>query len=238
MAGLTRQQIRTQVRADLDQIDSANSKLLDSELNEYIDQAVNYSAIQIEYPRDQIQVQVESNVRAYTLPSDAVLIRLAYFGDVNTKNDIVPLQIISEETLRELYPSWLDETTTNNNRPLYLIVLDRNTVAIHPKPNTVHGAAGKNLILEYIYSPASLSSDSSIPDLPVPFHSLLHFYAAHLAYVRLNNSDMSIKLFQVYQAKIKELKTAVTKETTEGLFFQFGYDLGLDNDGPSLTLNT
>lgn len=237
MAGLTRQQVRVQTRADLDQTDAANSRISDTELNEYIDQAVNYSGIQIEYPRDQVQVQVENNVRAYTLLTDNVIIRLAYFGDVNTKNDIAPLQIISEETLRELYPSWLDDTTVNNNRPQYLIVLDRNTVAIHPKPNVAQSAIGKMLILEYIYNPASLATDASIPDLPVPFHNLLHFYAAHLAYIRLNNSDLSLKLFAIYQAKIKELKSSVTKETTEGMFFQFGYDPGYDSDGPQLNFN-
>lgn len=230
MAGLTRQQIRTQVRALIDQTDTGNTKFTDTELNEYIGEAVNYAAVQIEYPRDFIEVQVEQNVGDYTLLTDALIVRTAYFGNKSTANDIGPLQIISEEQLTALFPAWLDESGTNTGRPTYLIVKDRNTVSIFPKPNATQSATGKKLILDYIYNPAALNSDSDIPDLPVPFHNILQFYAGHLAYIRLTNSDMSIKLMNIFAAKVKELKVSVSKETVEGMFFGWAYDPGIDNE--------
>lgn len=230
MAGLTRQQLRTQLRVLIDQPDPANSKFTDAQLNEYIDEAVNYTAVQIEYPRDFVEVQAESNVGAYTLLTDTLIIRTAYFGNKSSGNDVRPLTVISEETLKEMYPSWLDESGNNNSRPQFLILLDRRTIFVYPKPDVTNSATGKKIILDYIFNPASLSSESDIPDLPLPYHSVLQFYAGHLAHLRLNNADMSIKLLGMYDKKIKELKSSVVKETSEGMSFQFGWDPGLDDE--------
>lgn len=230
MSGLTRNQIRTQIRALIDQPDSSNSRFTDDQLNEYIDEAVNYTAVFIEYPRDFIEIQVEQNIGAYTLLTDTLVVRTAYFGDKTISGDLRPLTIISEETLKELYPSWYETNSNTNSRPQYLILMDRNTIYVHPKPDANNSAAGKKIVLDYIYNPAALSDDSSIPDLPVPYHGILQLYAGHLAYLRLNNADLSAKLLQMYRDKIKELKSTVTKETSEGLAFQFGYDPGLDDE--------
>lgn len=225
----TRQQIRAQVRAILDQPTEATSNFTDAVLNEFINQSIRFTGPLIEYPRDFVNTQVDENVGAYTLPSDCLIIRTAYFGNPATGNDVRPLRIVSEETLRAIVPSWMDSSSASNGRPNYLIEMDRMTVFIYPKPIAAESTAGKMLTLDYVYVPAALSSDADEPDLPVPYHDLLQFYVAHLCYMKLNDLKNSVPMFQQFTAKIKALEPAVTKETKEGLAFQWGEQYGVES---------
>lgn len=217
-------QLRSKVLALLRE-DSTNAHFTDPQLNGFLNEGVEFSAVFIEYPRDLVGVTVENDIGSYANPGDNLLLRTAYFGKAG---DVRPVKIISEETLREIYPGWLDpDTSKDADRPQFLIQLDRKTIHIYPRPNAV--AAGQTLYLNYNYVPASMVNDSDVPDLPTPYHNLIPFYALHLCYWGLQNAPLAKEAFTEFMDKVQKLKSAVTKESKENLGFSWGYD-GLDVD--------
>lgn len=203
-------------------------------INGYVNEAMEFAAVFIEYPRDLVSVVTELNVGSYSNPTDNLLIRTVYFGDPNTAGDIRPVKFVTEETLREIYPSWLDNTSDSQaDRPQYAIQLDRNTVNIFPRPNSV--AAGKKLWLNYNYVPAALVNDSDIPDLPLPYHTLLPIYAVHLCYIALQQVNTAETLFKDFMGKVQQLKSAVSKESKENLSFSWGSDVNVDVSSGGIT---
>jgi len=219
----TLQQIRSQTRVLISETDEANSHFSNSELNSFTNQAINFLTTLIEYPRDIVEIQVEDGVGIYSLLSDTLIIRTAYFGDVNVKDDIKPLKVLTEETLKELFPTWLDETTDTRGRPRYLILLNRKQIFIYPRPDTAESASGKKVILGYIFRPTDLSADGDTPDLPTPYHTLLQFYAAHMCYAgKLQRIDISNNMFTIFTTKVQALKPTMIKEAQELLRFQWG----------------
>ena len=195
-------------------------------INGFLNEGCEFSAVFIEYPRDLVSVTTTSNVGSYANPVDNLLLRTAYFGDTTIPGDVKPIKIVSEETLKEYYPSWLDQSTAGTaSRPTYLIQLDRNTVHIFPRPNV----SGKSLILNYNYNPTPMVNDSDIPDLPIAYHDLIPLYALHLAYYALQNRELSAQFYKDFMEKVTRLKSAVTKESKENLSFQWGTDIDVGN---------
>lgn len=187
----------------------------------FLNEGCEFSAVFIEYPRDLVSITTQNNVGSYANPVDNLVLRTAYFGDPTLPGDVRPIKIISEETLKEYYPSWLDQSTAGTaSRPVYLIQKDRLTVHIFPRPNV----DGKLLILNYNYNPAPMVNDSDVPDLPIPYHDLLPLYAIHLAYYALQNSALSAQMYKDFMEKVMRLKSAVTKESKEQLSMSWGTD--------------
>lgn len=222
--------IRTQLRTLMNETDANNSHFTNTELDEYINQAQTFLAAFIEYPRQFWTQQVTDGTADYLLPSDMVCIITAYFGDTSTAGDIRPLSVISEETLKSLHPDWLDATTSSKGRPRFLIVKTRTTITLYPRPDTDESASGKKIHLNYVYRPASMSSDSDSPTLPLPYHDLLQFYAAHLAYLRLQIEAMAGKMLGIFSEKVKAIQQEVTRETKQGQRWQWAYPVDLEGD--------
>lgn len=218
----TRSDIRTQCRALLNEADSSNTHFTDAQINEYIDEAIMFMATMIEYPRkfDSGTQAVDGTAR-YSLPTDNLVIISVYFGDTNTQNDIRPLQIVTEETLKSMYPNWLDATSSSKGRPQFAVVVDRSTCLIHPRPDSSNSASGKKVLFDYVYTPATLTSDSSSPDLPTPFHNLIQLYVAYLAYLKLNQQDQAIASLKLLSEQIKVIRSTVVKETRESLGWEW-----------------
>lgn len=197
-------------------------------LNGFINEGMEFSAVFIEYPRVLDSVVTQANVGSYANPSDNLLIRTAYFGDPNTAGDMKPVEFVTEETLKSMFPSWLDNTATSQaDRPQFIIQLDRKTLSIFPRPNAI--GAGKKLWINYNYVPAPLVNDSDVPDLPLPYHNILPLYALHLCYIALQNVPIAKEMYTEFMDKVMKLKSAVTKESKENLSFSWGYD-GMDVD--------
>lgn len=230
----TLQQIRDQILNKLRQTSSAGFFTDQTVLNGYINEAVEWTAVFIEYQRDLVFVQAEVDKSDYTLPSDALFIRTAYFGSSSIPGDIKPLSIVLEETLRDLFPSWMDSTPTSQGRPGWLIIPNRTAVTIFPRPNAENAAAGKYLWLNYNYVPSPMSSNAQVPDLPLPYHNLVQYYALHLCYITLQNPAMSGEMLKQFAEKIRLTKQQVTKETKEGMAFQWGGDVDVNTGGGSL----
>lgn len=186
-----------------------------AEMNSYADEGVRFLSTLVKWPRDKVEVQVELNTPAYTLPSDFVLLMSAYFGDVSIGGDVQPLEIMTEESLTSLNRSWLDESSQNTGVPRRIILLDRQTVVIDPKPDAASSASGKKLILTYVYSPASMANDSDEPDMPVSFHDLIPMYVQYKCYLgRLNKPELASALLKNIVDQSKLLEPVVTKEFT------------------------
>lgn len=230
----TLQQLVSQTRVLIDQTDSTNSNFTDSELTGFLNEALQFGATQCGWPRDQIQVQVESNVGSYTLPSDFLSLRNVYFGDPTTNGDVRPIAIMTEEQLRERYPNWLETGTTNNGRPVACFLLDRATVHIYPRPNATESASGKYLILSYTYYPAAMSADGDYPDLPDAYHDYLKFYAGHLCYAgKLKNAERSKEYLDLFIKQMKlQQPEVINQEGNNNLYFGWGnYEGGANAEG-------
>src|SRR3990167_754206 len=155
----TLQQLVAQDRGMIVQLDSGNSDFTDAELTGFNNEAVQFIAEKIEWPRDLISFQVEVGVPSYPLLTDTLKIRTAYFGNTSIVNDMNILAICDESQLKEVVPGWLDGTTSARGRPTRLILLDRNTILIHPTPDADNSASGKKIYLGYVYYPSAMSAD-------------------------------------------------------------------------------
>jgi len=216
------QQIREQTRSLINETDELNSRFSNSEINSFINQGIGFLASLIEYPRDLVEIQAEIGAGTYTLLSDTLLIRTAYFGDINIKGDIRPMTVTTEEVLKHMFPDWMDETDSTRGRPRYLIVLNRRQIFVYPRPDATESATGKKIILNYVFRPANLSADGDLPDLPTPYHDLIQFYAAHLCYTgKLERIKDATTLFKEFIIKVKALQPTIIKETEEGRTFQW-----------------
>ena len=201
-----------------------------SVIDGYLNEAVEFAAVFIEYNRDLVSVAIQDGVGSYPNPVDNLMLRTAYFGNRGDSggvtNDIRPITITNEETLKTYFPSWLDQTSgSKSDRPTYLIQLDRKTIYIYPRPNAVSVANGSKLWLNYGYVPAAMSADSDVPDLATPYHNLLPLYALHLAYIDLKNVVLSKEMEKMFMDKLKLIQSEVTKESKDALGFQWSGDI-------------
>lgn len=211
----TRQQIRGRAYALISE-EEGSSKFTATEINGFADEAVRFLAPLIKWPRDFVEVQVQDGIAAYPIAPDTILIRTAYFGDASVNGDKIPIDILTEEALKSVVPNWMDETTQTKGRPRRVILLDRKTVLINPRPDATESATGKKLSLGYVYLPPSLNDDSSEPDLPVSFHDLVVDYVVYKCYSgKLDNSDEATRTLTSIMARSKLLEAVVTKETDQ-----------------------
>lgn len=223
----TRGTIRTQCRVEISQTDSANSDYSDSELNSLIDEAVTFAATLVEYPREYKEITPVDGTADYDITSSAltyntIKVLSAYFGDSSISGDMRPLEVLTEQKLKAIDPAWLDRSSDSKGDPLYLIQKTKSTVTLHPRPDSTAAASGKKLVLNRVYSPASISSDSTSPDLPVAYHDLLKFYVSYLCYSgKLRNSDLAAKKLKIFTEQIGVLKPVVDREMEEALRFGF-----------------
>lgn len=205
----------------------------------FLNEGVEFAAVFIEYQRTLTSLTPVAGTASYANPANNLIVRTAYFGDrTNITNDIRPLKIVSEETLKEMFPTWLDQTSaTRGDRPSHLIQLDRNNILIFPTPNSVAAASGKKIWLNYNYVPTAMSADSDVPDLPLPYHNLVPLYALHLCYIALKNVALSEEMYKVFMEKVNRIKSAVTEETKENFGFSWGYtDVDVSTSGSDVII--
>lgn len=222
--------IRTQCRSIINEPDPNNTHLTDSDLNSLIDQSILFTAAFIQYPRKFWTQQVTVDTAAYTLPTDFVSALLVYFGDPAVNNDVRPISVVSEETLRSIYPGWLDTTSGTQGRPRFAMFKTRTSILLQPRPTSAEATTGKKIHMNYVYAPAALASDSDSPDLPVPFHDILQHYVAHLAYVRLQVVESAVLALKNFSDKVNAIKAEVTREAKELSGWEWAFPLELDGD--------
>ena len=222
--------VRTQLRLILNETDNANSHFTDAQLDGFINQAQTFMATYIEYPRTIASAQVTAGTADYTLPTDWISILAVYFGDLSISNDVIVLRIINEESLKTIRPGWLETASGSRGRPQFVHIKNRTTLTLIPTPDTDNATTGKKYHLNYIKLPTTLTVDSDIPELPLPYHDFLQFYAAHLCYLVLQVQAMADKMFSDFTAKMKAVQAEVSKESKEQMAWQWTYNEDVSGD--------
>lgn len=203
---------------------SDNSNFTTAQLNDLINQSLLQIAPKIHYPRKEDSgTQVTAGTADYDAASDFVSLISAYFGDNTVENDKLPLTVVNEETLKYIRPTWLVRTTASRGRPTRILLMDRNTFRLDPVPDATNAASGKKLWLYYVYTPAALSADGDTPDVPTIYHDAIQFYAAHLAYLSLQNAEVSGFMLGKFDKMVKELQPTIERDASELMRFQWGF---------------
>lgn len=219
-------QIRTVARGKISQTDETNTDFTNQELNSSINEGARFLGVLVKKPTDHVEVQAQVGYPAYNLPGDALLLATAYFGDLSIPGDVWPISIITEENLKEIRPSWMDESAQARGRPQYIILADRKTVLVNPTPDDASSASGKKIHINYVYQPALMVNDSDEPDLPLEYHDLLADYTQHLCYLgKLKQPDLGVALLQQIVEKAKKLEPMIIKEAVS---FGFAWGRSID----------
>lgn len=225
-------EIRALIRDFISQENTSNTDFSNTELNGYANLGMRFLGKLVKYPRDMIEWQAELGKASYTLPDDAIIIRTAYFGDRSIGGDTIPLQIMPEEALKAVNPSWLSEDTASYGKPARIILLDKNTVLVNPTPNSDESASGKKLQIGYVYQPADMSADSDVPDIPLAYHDFIAEYAYYLCLVgKLNLYEKGMAVLNTVIDKAKKFENLIVKDTEGGLGFFWGNDINIDDVG-------
>src|SRR5690348_15454940 len=87
----TLSQLITQSRTLISQTDSANSDFTDAEITNFINEAVEVCAEQVEWPRSIFHTQTVQGTAQYALPTDAIKLLLVFFGDLSISKDVFQL---------------------------------------------------------------------------------------------------------------------------------------------------
>ena len=223
------QQIRNQTRILINQ--PSGGDFTDSELNGFINEGVRFLATVINWPRDRVETQAEENTGAITLPKDTIMLLLAYFGNENESGDKLPLFILSEEQLAELEPNWTDNTTSSQGRPRYMVMIDKRTVVVYPRPNASESAVGKKIEIVYSYYPSTMTADGNEPDIPLVYHDFAGQYAASKCYMsKLNNPVLGQGILKEIIEKAQMVKPVITKEINQQGFVWGGTIQSDDED--------
>lgn len=229
----TLQQIRAKAYLEISQ-DSDNSGVTSAQMDGFINEGVTYASTVLQWPRDIVEIQVEDDKSTYTLPIDTLMLRLAYFGNRSVEGDVKPILTCTEETLVNLFPNWLDNTSGSKGRPEVAVLIDRQSVLLHPRPNTAESATGKKLYLSYVYYPAVMSSSSDTPDLPLAAHDFLAIFAAHKCYAGpLNNEALSRSKLTEFTQKLKSIEPRVDKPVQQ-MAFHWGREISNNTSGDNL----
>ena len=208
----TLQQMRSRAYAQISQ-EEGSSDITASEMNGYLNEGQRFLAPIIKYPRVSTNYVPVAGTPAYTVPSDFILLLNAYYGNPAIGGDLVPLDIMTEETLKALFPSWQDESVTARGAPQRVILLDRLTFYLHPTPDADASVSGKKFRIGYVYQPADLTSDGSSSILPITYHDLIVDYAKYRCLTgKLNKQEEGDRILQSIVTRSKMLEPVVTKE--------------------------
>ena len=227
----TRADIRAQVYVLVNET-SGNSHLTDADINSLIDQTMNLIAPIIQQPRKKSSgTQVTAGMGDITLPTDNLLILDAYYGDISIQGDIKPLKVYTEQTLKELQPSWMDEHVDSRSTPDTFLQTTPLLGSLFPRANTAAAATGKKVYFNYVYQPAALASDSESPPFTIAYHDIMKFYVCFLAYLgRLENKEAATLMYDKFIDHHKAIQGFANKETRETLGFSWGRSINADDE--------
>jgi len=206
----TRQTLLTAVRRRIDEEDSTNSHFTNSEIYDYINQAIRYLGTDLEWPIQLAQATSVANQAVYTLPDDFISISDFYFNNRD-------LPIVDRSDLTALAGQWQDAPAST---PQYAYRQDNSKIGLFPKPNSDND--GLAIQIWYIKVPPDLEDDVTAPDLHVSFHDCLPFYAAFLCEDKLGNTKKSNKELELYEYHKKRITSRVEKFADESRRFRWG----------------
>ena len=204
--------LRLATRRRINELDSTNSHFTDSELNDYLNQAVTFLGTQMEWPEQIDQATAVAGQSLYKLPDDFIELTDVYF---NNKK----LVILERADLGQISPDWQDDPPTT---PTIAYRYNRNTVGLYRTPDA--NQTGYTLQIQYIYLPATLTQDTDVPDLHTAFQMCLPFYAAFLCESRLGNDKKADSNLVNFERHRKALLSKVQKYSDDLLRFRWSWN--------------
>lgn len=191
--------------------DSSNSHFTDSQLNNYLNDAVLFLATEMEWP---VQIDTATAVQdqyLYSLPTDFIALVDVYFD--NTK-----IQPLSREDLGGVSPSWQQDPSST---PKVAYKAGPSTLGLYPAPDSTQ--AGKIIQIQYVHLPATLSQDTDVPDLHSAFQLALPFYAAFICDYQLGNEKAAENHLAKYNLHKKTIMSKVQKFSDDLLRFRWSW---------------
>lgn len=204
--------LRTSVRRLINEEDSDDSHFTNDEINDYLNQATMFLGTQMEWP---LQTSIASSVEdqaLYSLPDDFISLVDVYFD--NTK-----LDVLEREDLSAINPNWQDSAS---EKPRVVYKADNAVIGLYPAPNADN--SNLNIQIQYIQVPATLSGDSSVPDLHTAFHMCLPFYAAFLCETKIGNDKKAQTDLQYYETHKKALMSKLQRFSDD--LYRFRWTVG------------
>lgn len=202
-------QLRTATRRYINEEDSANSHFTDSELNDYLNQAVTFLGTQMEWPIQIDQATAVADQSVYQFPSDFLELVDVYFN--STK-----IALLDRADLGQVSPSWQQDPSST---PRVAYRFNNDSIGLYPAPDSHQ--TGYTIQIQYIHLPATLTSDSDVPDFHTSFQMCLPFYAAFLCDYKLGNDKKSDTHLQRYDQHRKALMSKVQKYSDDLLRFRW-----------------
>lgn len=201
--------LRTAVRRYINEEDSTNSHFSDSEINDYLNQAITFLGTQMEWPEQVDQASAIAEQTLYQLPDDFIALVDVYF-------DNQKLQILERADLGQLSTVWQN---TPSSTPKFAYRDNRNVVGLYPTPDASQD--GKIIQIQYIHLPATIANDADVPDLHTAFQMCLPFYAAFLCDYKLGNDKKSDMHLQKYDQHRKALMSKLQRYSDDLLRFRW-----------------
>lgn len=186
--------LRSDLRQMIAEEDSANSNFTDTQLDGYLNKAVLFLGVRMEWPLQTSTAVGVADQALYSLPSDFISLADAYY-------DNQPLDVLDRTDLKAINGNWQD---ASSGTPTAIYRADNAVVGLYPAPNST--AAGNLLQIQYIQVPATLSTDADIPDLHTAFQMCVPFYAAFMCESKLGNdkkADINMKLFEFHRTSLE-----------------------------------
>jgi len=201
--------LTTQVRMLIDEKDSSNSHFTDSEIYSFLNQAIRYLGVDVEWPLQTAEATSVADQPVYTLPDDFVSLSDVYF-------DGTDLTVLDRSDLSVLSSTWQNAPS---GTPRYAYKSDNAKFGLYPKPNSTE--SGKIIQIQYIKVPPDLSDDVSTPDIHSAFNDCLPFYAAFMCEKSMGNIKSADHNMNLYEMHKKRLQSKVQRFADDLLRFRW-----------------
>jgi hypothetical protein len=197
MASKTIAELTTEARSLINEPDSTNSHITDSQFYIWGNEAYRYILTKTkDIPKKENTLTTATGDIATS--ANTLTIDEAYmYNPVSGK--YVPLQVIDLSYLQFINPSWLSEDA---GEPKYFVRKDTFNVYLFPQPDTAFLA--QNIKTYGMEFPATMSSASDGPDkLPLNLQDSMPHYMAYRAFSQLSMHDKAGMELELFRSMVK-----------------------------------
>lgn len=192
----------------------SNTHFSSAEIDDYVQKAITLLGSEMEWSFQISQAQSVQDQALYELPSDFIAVTAVFL-------DGTPLTILERGDLKAINSLWQNSPS---GTPKYAYKSSNNVVGLYPAPDADHSSL--SLQIEYVKIPATLSSDTDIPDVHAAFQLCLPFYAAYMAETKLGNDKKAAIDLAGYETHRKKLMAKVQNWSPDIMRFRWSGDYG------------
>lgn len=206
--------LTTTTRRYIDEPDSTNSHFSDSQIYDFLNQAIRFLGTEMEWPLQTAEAVSVQSQAVYTLPTDFISLVDVYFDN----KDIVTIERADLPAIRN------DWQNAEASMPRYAYKADNAKIGLWPPPDATN--AGLTIQIQYIKVPPDLSDDTTSPDLHVAFQDCLPFYAAFLCEHQMGNTKRAEVNLTLYESHKKKLMSKLQRFSDENMRFRWANPTG------------